>query len=78
MLPRFFFVRGKNNITGLCIEVHDLCASKLVAGREKDIEYVTEAVRAGLATRDTLAARLNDCDLSPNQLELCRQRLARI
>lgn len=77
---RLIKVRNENTngITGLCIEVHDLCSSKLVAGRGKDIEYVTEALRVGLVNRDTLIARVKDCDLSPTELESSRQRLARI
>jgi hypothetical protein len=34
-------------VTGLCLEVHDLCASKLIAGREKDLEFVRYAVQYG-------------------------------
>jgi hypothetical protein len=77
---RLIKVRNENTngVTGLCLEVHDLCASKLIAGREKDMEFVTEAVRAGLTNRDTLIERVRGCDLSPMQLEATTQRLSRI
>ena len=31
--------------TGWCLEIHDLIISKLVAGREKDLDYAQEAAR---------------------------------
>lgn len=31
---------------GLCLEVHDLAVSKLIAGREKDISFVAAACRS--------------------------------
>lgn len=33
---------------GLCLEIHDLAASKLLAGREKDRRFVTALLQAGL------------------------------
>lgn len=50
---------------GLCLEVHDLLASKVVAGREKDFDYLREAARHGLAERDTLLGRLETVDVDP-------------
>ncbi|MEZ4221792.1 MAG: DUF6036 family nucleotidyltransferase [Polyangiaceae bacterium] len=44
--------------TGLCLEVHDLCVSKYVAGREKDRRYVRAAHRSGLVNESTLLERL--------------------
>src|SRR5258708_2254221 len=34
--------------TAICPEVHDLAASKLIAGREKDIPWVQAALDAGI------------------------------
>lgn len=44
---RLLAIRNENtrNVAGLCLEPHDLAVSKLVAGREKDREYVTEMWR---------------------------------
>jgi hypothetical protein len=34
-----------NGIAGLCLEVHDLTVSKIVAGRSKDREFIQELIR---------------------------------
>ncbi len=64
--------------TGLCLEIHDLAVSKLAAGREKDIEYVTGLLRHRLAKPDVIESRLGATPLSPAQRELCVARLKRI
>lgn len=46
---------GAKGATATAPEIHDLAAGKLVAGREKDIEWVSEAVRSGLVRPDRLA-----------------------
>jgi hypothetical protein len=43
---------------GLCLEVHDLLASKALAGRDKDIDFISEAAKHGLADKNTLLSRL--------------------
>lgn len=45
---------------GLCLEVHDLLVSKLIAGRDKDQEFVTVALHEGLARLETVLERLGD------------------
>jgi hypothetical protein len=45
-------------ITGLCLEIHDLVISKCIAGREKDWQFLCEAVRHGLAQPSILLERL--------------------
>jgi hypothetical protein len=45
--------------TGLCLEVHDLAVSKLVAGREKDVEFVGSLFRHGLAKASVVRQRLD-------------------
>ena len=42
---------------GWCLEVHDLAASKLAAGREKDLDFVSDLLRHQLATPEILAER---------------------
>ena len=44
--------------TGLCLELHDLCISKLVANREKDREFCSTLVRHRLVSAATLRERL--------------------
>lgn len=43
---------------GLCLEPHDLAASKLVAWREKDRDYVRALLLAGLISKRTLSSRV--------------------
>ena len=64
--------------TGLCLEVHDLAVSKLVAGREKDLAFITGILRHGLADGRTVRKRLADTGLAPERLALCEARLKRI
>jgi hypothetical protein len=40
-----------------CIEAHDLVVSKLVAGREKDVDFATALIAAGLVDPATLLRR---------------------
>jgi hypothetical protein len=61
--------------TGLCLEVHDLAVSKLVAGREKDILFIRSLFRHGLASLGTLRERLLQTPVDPRLRELCEARL---
>lgn len=45
------------NLRAYCLEVHDTCVSKLLAGREKDFTFIRELPDRGLADVETLAAR---------------------
>lgn len=40
-----------------CLEVHDTCVSKLMAGREKDFAFIKELLDRGLAEMKTLIVR---------------------
>ena len=62
---------------GLCLEVHDLPTSKLVARREKDLEFARAAARHGLAQRGVLEARLADTELPPELTQTVSVRIAR-
>lgn len=48
--------------TGLCLEPHDLCASKLCAMREKDRRFVASLLENGLVSPAVLARRLRSID----------------
>jgi hypothetical protein len=61
--------------TGLCLEVHDLAVSKLVAGREKDLQYIRDLFRHRLADPDLTRKRLVETSLAPAVLALCKDRL---
>jgi hypothetical protein len=64
--------------TGWCLEVHDLAASKLVAGRDKDLEFVAVLLRERMADPDTLAQRVAALPLAGEQLTSVQQRLAHV
>ena len=49
--------------TGWCLEAHDLVVSKLVAGREKDLEFTKVAVREELVQPEVLSRRVSETDL---------------
>ena len=66
---------GTGGATGLCLEVHDLAASKLAAGREKDLEYVAAIVRHGLGRREVIQDRVSS--LRAPYKELCQARLTK-
>jgi hypothetical protein len=51
----------------ICPEIHDLCAAKLAAFRDKDRDWVAAAIGAGLASAETVGLRL---------AEIPRERLA--
>ena len=40
-----------------CLEVHDTCVSKLMAGREKDFAFIKELLDRGLVDIETFIAR---------------------
>lgn len=73
-------VRNENTggASGLCLEVHDLAVSKLVAGREKDFEFVSGLLRHGLAQANVVLERLRGTELDENRRDVCRARLGRL
>jgi len=60
---------------GLCLEVHDLAVSKLIAGRDKDREFIHALLRRRLAERGVLAERLTQTELPADLRALCEGRL---
>lgn len=60
-------VRNANtrNNTGLCVEVHDLAASKLAAFREKDRDFVRVLLMHDLVRAITLQLRLRQLPHAP-------------
>ena len=64
--------------TGLCLEVHDLAVSKLVAGREKDLAFITGLVRHRLTDANAIQQRLVATPLDPSRRALCEARLKRL
>lgn len=69
---------GTKGATGFCPEVHDLAISKLVAGRDKDVAFVSALLRAGLVRDDELTTRLARTSLEPRLRAECGARLSRV
>ena len=61
-----------NNITGLCLETHDIIISKLIANREKDRNYFKTACKQKLVDKATLMMRL---DMTQNISDNERDRI---
>jgi hypothetical protein len=77
---RLIVVQNENTrgARGLCLEVHDLLAAKSLAGREKDIDFLTEAAAHGLADEDELLARLALVNASPEKVESAKALVRRV
>ena len=56
--------RSRRPVTAWFLEVHDLALAKLAAGREKDVEFVSEALKAELVDVGRLQRGI---DLMPDQ-----------
>ncbi|MFO1492341.1 MAG: DUF6036 family nucleotidyltransferase [Kiritimatiellia bacterium] len=65
--------------TGWCLEPNDLAVSKLVAGREKDLEWLGILLSKGMASATTIRTRLDSTPISASSLrELALARLNRL
>ena len=49
----------KSSSSGWCLEIHDLIISKYVAGRERDLEFTSEAIQQGLVQEEILRERVS-------------------
>jgi hypothetical protein len=65
MIP--FKTENTNGVTGWCVEVHDICISKLLANRDKDHEYVTALINSGHARPEILIERLESTPSSSEE-----------
>ena len=77
---RVVSIRNENTGSGtaLCLEVHDLAVSKLVAGREKDLDFVGGLLRHQLAKPETIRDRLQATPIQADRLQACLARLNRL
>jgi hypothetical protein len=73
-------IRNENTagVTGWCLEVHDLAISKLVAGRDKDLDFLRVLLREHMAEAAVLRGRLLTLGVDPVRLEIVGQRLRRL
>ena len=74
-------VRVENENTGsgagLCLEVHDLAVSKLIAGREKDMTFVSGLIRHRLVDLKLVGERLVTAPIDDQRKEAAKMRLNR-
>ncbi|MEW5983184.1 MAG: DUF6036 family nucleotidyltransferase [Acidobacteriota bacterium] len=63
---------------GWCLEVHDLAISKLVAGRERDMTYLSVLLGERMVDSAVLKARLYTMPLSSDELRVLTERLGRL
>jgi hypothetical protein len=71
-------IRNENTggATGWCLEVHDLLLSKCVAGRERDWEFVEEAIRHGLGDPQELERRAAELPIDEGRRADVRRMVA--
>jgi len=71
-------VRIENENTGggagLCLDAHDLAVSKLIAGRQKDIEFLEILVQSGHLNSPLISMRLQETALENDLRVLCKSR----
>ena len=77
-VDRLVPVRNDNTggATGWCLEVHDLAVSKLVAGRERDLEFVRVLLDERMVDPRVLDNRVRTLTLDGQRLESVRNRVA--
>jgi Nucleotidyltransferase of unknown function (DUF6036) len=66
-----------NGVTGLCLEIHDLAISKILAGRDKDRAFTRELAKRRLTDRHTLLARLELTAVSKDLRAVAQARIER-
>jgi hypothetical protein len=65
-VTRVFGEISTNGKTGWCVEAHDLAASKLVAYREKDRDFVRILLIEGMINIETLIERIRSLRIDEN------------
>lgn len=76
---RLIPIRNENTrgATGWCLEVHDLAVSKLIAGRDKDLNFLAALFRHGMARQDLVRERLGKTILPSDEVRtLANNRLS--
>jgi hypothetical protein len=73
---RLVAVKNENTrgVTGWCLDPSDLAVSKLVAGREHDLEFVAQMFRHGLLDVDRVRERLETTPIDRGRRAALRQR----
>src|SRR6185295_497175 len=76
---RLVVVQNENTrgAKGLCLEVHDLLVAKVVAGREKDYDFLRVAARHQMAEPEILLDRLDHVEVPPEVMSAARGAIGR-
>jgi hypothetical protein len=76
---RLIVVQNENTrgARGLCLEVHDLLVAKAIAGREKDLSFLSEAARHRMAEIEILLLRLATVEAAPELVKNARATIER-
>ena len=76
---RLVLIQNENTrgARGLCLEIHDLLVTKAIAGREKDLDFLAEAARHGMADVSVLLERLAIVEVDPAIQRQARAVIAR-
>lgn len=61
----------------MCLEAHDLVVSKLVAGREKDLDFARALIRAHLVNPEVLLQRAELLPVPGAVIRRVRENIAR-
>lgn len=64
--------------TGWCLDVYDLASSKLVASRERDIDFLRVLIQEGLVDLTRLDHRVQQLPLEAGRIDILRARLQRL
>jgi hypothetical protein len=63
------------SVVALCLEVHDLVLAKCAAGRERDWDFATDALRAGIVEIERLRGAVEELPLDRERREHVRAML---
>jgi hypothetical protein len=77
---RLVVVQNENTrgARGLCLEVHDLLVSKIIAGREKDLAFLRDAAKHRMADPEVMLRRLATVEVELEVREQARAAIERI
>jgi len=70
--------QNTRHVTARCLEPHDLAVSKLVAGRDKDREFLLEMFRHSMIDGELLLERIGNLPVSMEEQNAVRERWQRI
>ncbi|WP_307724040.1 DUF6036 family nucleotidyltransferase [Cellulomonas composti] len=68
-------VAGADSSTGWCLEIHDLCAAKLLANRAKDHAYVAAMIQESFVDPNVVWDRVAGTDTDARRIEAAQRWL---